>query len=513
MIASRYVEIFIVLLGSITAIFLGSQIVTFDFQEISIFGFFIFLVVWAFSAGDYWWIPVLPGATILGVFKVGIKIYPQELGLALAIVALAPLIMVRHDRILQRHRPALPFIFYLTAVYITARFMVDIYPAPGGTRGNLLRIYFDAVWPFMFGFLFHLYGKTSVTRIAVGAVFILLSLRMVCSLIGYFFNVPMIIYGINYVLSFGSDDSVIAFRQVALSLLIVTAVIFHSTKSHMYKVLLLPILALAALLVIMGGSRFATLMVLFLPAGFFAWSRRWVLLGASVTFAVVLVSVVNLAPDSLNSLPPIAGRSLSGLVVNKEADAVHVATMGSDEWHRALMIEGIRRWSGIALSWGEDGRWSIEQPVDFNPMTFAFGYGVVPTPEFSEQKTFVEDPQGVVEIAANLGSYESGLWSVVSVMGLVGASLYCLVFFALWKKAFPYFLARPKGTFREGVVFWGCYSSLVWFLTCFWQGGYPSFELILMVLAVDLIEDGKPKKIELKAEPIPEYGLAPRLAR
>ncbi len=186
-------------------------------------------------------------------------------------------------------------------------------------------------------------------------------------------------------------------------------------------------------------------------------------------------------------LPPVAERSLSGLVLGHNDTGIHVATSSSDEWHQALKVEGFRR-------------------LTQSPVTELFGYGIRPSPDLYEVKSFMEDPKAVVELAANTGSYESGFWCVLALLGVVGFSLYTFLFIYLWKQTFPYLVRRPIGTFWEGILFWGCYISVIWYVSSYFAGGFPSMELFLMILAMDVVQDGRleqePALVPLAGRPV-----------
>ena len=470
MIPSRYIEVSVMIAASMVAVLVGSHIVTLSLPILFVALAAVFIIVWAISAGDYWWVPMLTGATILGMFRVGVKVSPVEVSFVLGIVGLAPLILVKGEKALQPGRKALPLIFYLTALFILVRLMVDVIPA-SGNRGNLGRILFDSLWPFIFGFLFHHYGSLRLIRVALLVMFTVLSLRCSAAIVGYLANVPLYIPGINYVLSFSASDSLTAMRAVALALLMNTLILFHISRDVLIRGFLLLFALAASVLVIMAGSRFSTLTMFFLPVAFFSWTRNWlpVILAGSV--AIGLVGFVNLYPAFLDEIPPIAGRSLSGLVIGREESGIHEATRSSDDWHNALKVEGYHRWTQ-------------------SPTTFLLGYGIRPSPDLYDVKSFSEDPKAVVGLAANTGSYECGFWTMLALFGAVGFGLYTLVFIALWRQTLPYLFARPQGTIWEGILFWGCYISMIWYVVCDFEGGAPSVELLIMILALDAVQDG-----------------------
>ncbi|MDB4793480.1 hypothetical protein OAG63_00435 [Methylacidiphilales bacterium] len=481
----RYIEAFIVILACIGSLYLGANIVTLDPAELGIVAALILVGIWALTAGSNWWTPILTGATILGVFKFGVKIYPLEVSIGLALVALAPLLAIGNDYVLQFQRKPFPFIFYATAVYISIRFMIDIIPAHGA-RGNLGRVYFEAIWPFVFGWLFHRYGKLSAAPVAITVAFCFLVLRTVGALIGFVTNTVLYIPGINYVLSFSEDASLLPLRAIALSLFLISLILFHSSRMFINKVLLLPFMVASIVLLIMGASRFAVPLMLLLPLAFCVWTRRWITLLFSTSAAVALVVFVNFFPHSIEQLPPVAERSLSGLIIHEHVVAVQELTEGSDLWHNTLRQEGYNRWMN-------------------SPATIVFGTGVHPSPEIYETNQFKIPFETLISIAANLASYECGFWAVLATLGIAGFGLYAFLFIYFWREALPYILRRPTGTLKEGLVFWGFYTSVVWYLASYYIGSFPSLELFMMIMAVDVAQDENAKRNLSKTEPIPPY--------
>jgi hypothetical protein len=274
MIPRVYVEIFVVALACVIAVYAGAHLVQLPLPLLGMVTALVFVLLWILTARDFWWTLLPAGVLVSGVFWVGFKIFPTEATIGLCLLALAPMLLLRGERIFQSHRQPLPFIFYVAAVYITVRMAIDIAPAQGA-RGNLGRIYFNAIWPFFFGWLFYRYGKTSVVWTALILAFVLLALRAGFAIVGYIYNIPLYIPGINYILSFSGAESLISMRSVAYNLLFLSLIFFHAIRSLLGKLLLLPVMVCTSGLIVMGGSRFMTLMYLVMPVAFFAWSRRW----------------------------------------------------------------------------------------------------------------------------------------------------------------------------------------------------------------------------------------------
>jgi hypothetical protein len=471
MIPRIYVEIFVVAIACLVAVYAGAHLVELSLPALAVVTSLVLVLLWILTARDYWWTPLPAGATVTGLFWVSFKIYPLEATILLCVLALVPMLLLRGERIYQNHRRPLPFLFYLAALYITVRMSIDIVPAEGA-RGNLGRIYFDAIWPFFFSWLFYRYGKTSVVWAALILAFVMLTLRAVCATIGYIYNIPLYIPGINYILSFSDVDSFIPMRTVAYNLLFICLIFFHAFRSWLAKFTLAPIIGFSSALIALGQGRFMTLMYIILPISFFAWSRRWWLCLPAILTGGGIILAVNIDPHLIDKLPADVTRSLSGIIFKPEATDIQLGAEGSNEWHTALRQEGYQRWTQ-------------------SPLTFLFGYGLRPSPDLFETKQYSLDPQTVIGIAANVGAYECGLWSVLAVLGSIGFICYIIVFFQFWRRLLPYLPRRPQNTVWEGLLFWGGYSSFLWLAVCYFQGEFPGLEIFLLVLACAVVEDGR----------------------
>jgi hypothetical protein len=469
MIASRHIEVFVMIFASIAAIYVGSQIVALPLPLLAITTSLVLLALWAFLAGNAWWVPILAAAMTSGVFRVGVKVTPIMAGLAIALIGLAPLIFVRGEKVLQHQRRRLPFIFYATGIFVILRLSLDIIHA-SGERSNLIRVLIQASWPFVFCFFFHHFGSLSVARTATWLAFFFLIFRCLMALLGDFTGVPIYVPGIDFVFSLNSHDSLISMRTVAFSLLLVTLVLFHSVRGLIPKILLGLLVPASAVMVVMGQSRFNTAMMMTLPIVFFAWTRRFFLLFLSFSVCLGIFSFVNVFPQSIEKLPPEAERALSGLIVKKKVMVQDTA--GSNWWHNSMHQEGFDRWTESAK-------------------TVLFGYGIRSTPDLYQQVSFNMYPQLYVYQAANLGAYETSLWTMLGLFGVVGCGLYTCLFIYFWRQTLPYLIRRPQGTFWEALLFWGCYISLNFYLVSYFTGDFPSFELVMIIIAADAIQDGK----------------------
>jgi hypothetical protein len=108
---------------------------------------------------------------------------------------------------------------------------------------------------------------------------------------------------------------------------------------------------------------------------------------------------------------------------------------------------------------------------------------------------FEIDPSSLlVQMVADNGAYESGLWAVLAVTGTVGLLLYsCLLLPWLWQ--FFTVLRRQRWRGEQFIIIaWACASIATWFAMMNFYGSFPSFEIFLAILALALIADRRNSK-------------------
>jgi hypothetical protein len=473
MIDRRIQETVVWILAIIAAIELGGYVVTLGEQGVGIIIAAVLAILWTFNAGAYWWVPLMVGVTIGGILKFGFKVYPVEVGLALAIIAVVPAILTSPHKIFQMHRKPLPAIFYITGVYCLGRVVFDIWGAHAGL-GNLMRVLSNVGWPFVISWLFYHYGKTTVAGTAIKTMVAFLVLRVMVSLLAAFTTQTLYIPGINYYISSGSD-SYVELRLIGLTLLMGCFIMFQSSRSELFRWLAAPIFAVCGYLVLLGGGRFSAAVLMIMPVSFFIWTRRWSLIAVSFFVSAGILLAINAVPDQVAMLPTNAQRSLSPMVYtesSKQQEEWGAMTGGSDRWHQRLKDEAYRRWT-------------------LTPLTIAFGYGIRPTQIYYDANISGITGQMIVEAAADDGQFECGLATVLDVLGVTGLVLYLLLFVRLWKEAWPAMKRPPGKTMREGMMFWGYFGSVMWILTCNTAGFFPNMEIFLLVFGLAVVEDEK----------------------
>src|SRR5262249_33452788 len=125
--------------------------------------------------------------------------YPHELALVMCGAAILPRIAFRPLGI-KKNRGPLPWIFYATFVYLLAHFGYSLltYGSDFQTYGNITRAYLNALWPFIFGFAFFLYGTTRNIRAGLVLMYIALIIRLSFGLTNYLLDETLFVPGINY---------------------------------------------------------------------------------------------------------------------------------------------------------------------------------------------------------------------------------------------------------------------------------------------------------------------------
>jgi hypothetical protein len=122
-------------------------------------------------------------------------------------------------------------------------------------------------------------------------------------------------------------------------------------------------------------------------------------------------------------------------------------------------------------------------------MTFLFGNRLLP---FDEQ--FSADSASVfvkMRIAASMGYYESGLWTILAVLGVAGGVLYILVFVGLLRPIIRPLLQHRICDYTHAFYFLAAAGTAVWLTFSWIAGHFPSQELLMAVIARAAYEDQK----------------------
>ena len=181
-------------------------------------------------------------------------------------------------------------------------------------------------------------------------------------------------------------------------------------------------------------------------------------------------------------------RALSVLIIGPTVEIdVQQDVKGSDEFRRVISAEGFKRWT--------DSRESL-----------LFGAGIRRFEEsyFATASRFEMDPFTlIIQSAADVGAYETTLWTLLGVLGLVGLVLYAWLLLELMRSILPALRSwRLRGP-DFVIVAWAVMAGIGAFFTCVLFGSYPSFEIFLAILAKGMIEDFRKEQRPATARALP----------
>src|SRR5262249_48940721 len=149
-------------LGLVIALLLGSALGSDNYLLVILATVSLFGAIWVIMSGDRWWVPMGFALGIGGFFTIPWKLYPHELALALCGLAILPRIPFKSIG-LKRNRPRLSNIFFVLFGYLVLHYIVSLVREwDSGGLGNISRAYLNALWPFLFGIAFYLYGSSKV---------------------------------------------------------------------------------------------------------------------------------------------------------------------------------------------------------------------------------------------------------------------------------------------------------------------------------------------------------------
>ncbi|MCX7590213.1 MAG: hypothetical protein N2255_01155, partial [Kiritimatiellae bacterium] len=419
--------------------------------------------------GDVYKRQLLPGLLYLGgVFYFGFKVYTYEIGLVLCMFPLVPVLAVQKTS--NFRRAPLPRSIHLLLVYIVAHLLFSWYlcKVDGlSGAGSLIRVYVRGIWPLVFALVFYPFGSTRPLKVTLVVMYLAALVRSILGTIGFFSPGLWYVPVINFILP-GGYTAGLELREAAISLGFVALCFFSLASSKVAKLLHVSALLFAILGILLGGGRASLAIFASVPLFWAITTRqRWALV-LLLILGFVVVWFVNTDPDWLYKFPPRVQRTLSILVVSEPEHGVHQHSAGSDEWHFQLARRAVRNWLKT-------------------PISALFGSRIYPfNQDFLSESASVELK---MEVAASMGYYESGLWTVLASLGLVGAVMYIHVFSNLLRPVIP-------ALFREGICdhahafyFLAVAGTLVWLVFSWIAGHFPSHELMLTLIARAAYDD------------------------
>jgi|GEM_PF-1345439 len=441
------------------------------------------VVIWFFAGRTAWWVPVPVAVAFGGLFWVGFRIHAHEAALLLALVALAPMLALKWKPIRQ-NRPPMPWYVYGLAFYLGAHMLFSLYQVrihENFGLGNVLRTYAISLWAIVFTILFYKFGPSRFLKITLILMVCAYIVRIALGLYMYFF--PGFIF-LPYLNLLFSEFGVLELRTTAVRLFIMLLGVYALLRGEIKTILLLLFMALLMVTTAFGGARIALLQILIAIFLFALLRRRFIELGIIGIITLMGIWYVNAQPDILYRLPYLPSRALS-IVVFSEQTSVHTELEGSNEWHKGLFMKGWQNWTR-------------------NPVTLAFGNRVYPYDHdfHAAQLTFFER----MEISASIARYEKGLWNILATFGIVGFVLYALTFWHLLKDPLTSLWYNRIPDFAHLIYFVAGVHVLMWGMLCWIWGSFPSYEIMMAVLAKAMYVDAQ--KTKRSSEPVSK--LRPR---
>lgn len=454
--------------GLIAALFMGSWLGSESYSTVIMAFLLVGGLMWIVLSGEGWWVPMMFAVGIGGLFYVPFKLYPHEIALGICGVALLPRIPFKLAG-LQKDRPRPSPWFFALLGYLLIHFAAtasNYWSSPG--LGNVARAYMNALWPLLFGLGYYYYGSIRQMRPALRLLYTALLIRMGLGLLNYYTDDVFVIPGINY--SIDPQD----LRASGYMLFALASLMLISTSSPIAKCWHAFWTVVSAYALLLGGSRAQVAGVIVLCFVLFVIFRKWLQVVVLSVGVVLILAIINISPSVIEPLPYRVQRALSVLIIGSTPQVdVQMDVKGSDQFREVISKEGYNRWTESTKS-------------------IVLGYGIRP---FDENATLAASRFEVdaftltIQSSADVGAYETSLWTILAVVGGAGMLLYIGLNISLIRDILP---AIRAGHLRGGelaICAWAACTLLAWFFTNFLYGGFPSLELFLGLMAKAVVED------------------------
>ena len=454
--------------SAVAAVVIGYAMATVGWMAAPLLAVLVAAGIFFVVSPRWWWVPLPASYAIGGMLYFGFKIYTHELAL---VVCVLPLFFAAalNRRAVQQERAALPgvhfwMLFYL-AVHLGWSILVARRLGEGG-YGNILRHYAWALWPLCFGWLYHRYGSTRYLRPALWMLLAAYFLRASVTVVTHHFPAFLYVPLINFVLPGSTSAHADDLRSGALGLGVVALAVGAMSRSLGWRLVMLALGGLALYGVLLGAGRVSLAMFMCLPPAL-AWvGRRYDLLGAAGGLVLAVLLALNVSPQLLDGFDMRVQRTLSILVLEQGAARSHAITESSNLWHQRLRELAMQRW--------------LESPG-----TFLFGNRIR---RFDAEIGYIHGQQEMaferaLERATEVGAYETGWFSTLAITGVLGFGLYLGLLARYLRRPWEFLrkhgVRGPEGAF----CFLGVFTAVMWFAFGWTYGGYPSFELVLLMVA------------------------------
>jgi len=435
----------------------------------------IAVLAWVLFARKSWWLIVPVSYTFGGIIQLTFRLFFHELSLVLAFLALIPAVLMNPGMFQRRRRLPLPF--YLLLAYFLFHAIANalwLKHFAFGAIGSVLRVYMHGLWPMVFLLLFHFFASTAKLPAALITMYAAGVLRLGLGALSLVFPGSAFAGFLNVLLpaaTAGASD----LRTVAIPLETLSLAFAQSARTRPRRIACYLMAAAAVFSLFFGGGRISLGIGFVTAVTWAVVTRRSAMAAAGIVIVGCALLWLNAEPDYIYKLPSTVRRALSVAVVDSQFTDIHRSVELSNIWHKELIRLGMARWSE-------------------SPVAMLLGRMVKPYAEhYDVPHTSLE---GRAFIAAEMGSYESGLWTVLGVLGLVGAALYAATFIAFLRRALLPLLRNELDGYRFVIAFAAFSSSLSWALFSWIAGHFPSYQLMLCGMAMIAIEDGLPSRTE-----------------
>jgi hypothetical protein len=436
-------------------------------------------IAWIIFAGNSWWILLPLSVAFGGTFLFEYKFYTHEISLVICVISLLPVIVLRRRDLPQRG--SLPWTFYGLIILFVVNWAYSCYAAESldaGDLGSITRAYLHGFWAILFCILFYRYGLLK-SRFLLRALYVAYFARAILAGVAFLFEDFLVIPKVGFAFM-SAIAGVYDFRVSGIALALFGFVFAKIATRNFWKAIHYGVMVMAVFLVGLGGGRVSVGMICCIPLIWSVIQRRMGRLAFVSACVLILIFAINQYSYLLYELPQSAQRALSVLVTESSTKDMdwHARNQASDYWHRYLGELGWKRWTQT-------------------PLTLIFGNQVMPFDEtFNAYSVTLEIK---AEIASRLGAFESGLWSVLALMGATGAFLYFCIFVFLLRQ--PLNILRKEGLhdLAHAFAFIAIIQLSLWVLFCWTAGGFPSYELMMAALANVACSDAAARSVPQQA--------------
>lgn len=430
------------------------------------------IIIWIFTAGRYWWFsyPVLMFWG--GYIYLGFKIYPDELGLLMAIAGFLVYAVKKNREGLHQERPPLTWALIILITYFIIHMSVSYYLSNLGWLaggGSIIRVYSPGLTVLLFCWLFYKYGSAQDVKTLIPIIFAVVALRILLSLL--YFSAPGLFdfsEGDRFVLYSSADLRFSAFYEMILGI-----GIYYFTDKRLVKNAILLFIFLLLVIILFGEGRVSVACAASVLVIWMLLAKKLRLLVYLSPVVLILIIQVFAQAHLLSNLPLEVQRSLSFLP-GLESQLIY-ATEGSDQWHTDLFWLGYEKWTNTWGSFWIGNATDARDVYSFIKLNYAMQ----------------------LEIAAGTSRYESTLWTVLATLGVLGFFLYVSVFVFLCRDIVATVLKDGIISRRHGIYAMALISLTPMILFGWIRGGFPVTEILFCVMAKVLCEEQKVDMINI----------------